>query len=79
MYIVLVIVACYEVLLSLSNMQLQMLEYYITELPSEQLWPIQPSLQEHNPSVGRHVLQLGEQDREQFVPYNPRWQAKDFK
>lgn len=68
MYTVLVIVACYEIVFSLSNMQSQTLEYYITELPSEQLWPIQPALQEHNPSAGRHVLQLGEQGREQFVP-----------
>lgn len=68
MYIVLVIVACYEVVFSLSNMQSQTMEYYIIELPSEQLWPIQPALQEHNPSVFRHVLQLGEQCKEQFVP-----------
>lgn len=33
-----------------------------------QLEPIQPTTQEHSPSVCRHVLQLGKQTLEQFPP-----------
>lgn len=36
---------------------------YTSKSPVVQLWPIQPALQEHIPSVCRHVLQLGEHDR----------------
>lgn len=37
-------------------------------IPMVQLEPIQPATQEHNPSVFRHVLQLGKQTLEQFLP-----------
>lgn len=37
-------------------------------IPMVQLEPIQPATQEHNPSVFRHVLQLGKQTLEQFPP-----------
>lgn len=37
-------------------------------LPSEQLEPIHPAIHVQNPSVFLHVLQLGEQTREQFLP-----------
>lgn len=43
--------------------------------PIEQSWTLQPALQEHRPSVCRHVLQCGKQGKEQFVPKYSGWQA----
>lgn len=41
------------------------------KLPTAQSWPIQPALQQHRPSVYRHVLQLGAQTRDQFFTIIP--------
>lgn len=43
------------------------------------IWPLQPALQEHRPYVCRHVLQCGQQGKEQFVPKYPGWQAVKIK
>lgn len=49
----------------------------VSDLPVVQLPPIQPAEHVHHPSVCRHVsgLQLGEQNRKQFVPKCPALQA----
>lgn len=52
---------------------------HIEQLPSVHLGPDHPALQAHNPSVRRHILQLGEQILEQFLPVKPSLQANQSK
>lgn len=52
---------------------------FSSNLPAEQLLPIQPALQEQRPSVFRQALQFGEQGMEQFSPKYPGWQTVKIK
>lgn len=45
-----------------------LIAYSHSDIPIVQLWPIHPAIHVQRPSVCLHVLQLGEQTSEQFVP-----------